>query len=215
MKKIFILICWLCGLSAFSLERIGADSAVPEIFNVLSSFRIPHGSEHVLSSAETEKLIGKASELAINVFELIDCMHRYAINERIRMVITGDSLRATENIYNLGDERVLAILPVSVLQRIETGAILSNNQNALDIFLNSEYESFIEIGTARYEKKFGFKSLTPLLFQNSYGVQVSKLVFSAPLIKLELYAPAKGAIYVRGVPRPKRWNLPVITEKKR
>jgi len=36
----------------------------------------------------------------------------------------------------------------------------------------------------------------------------------APLERLELYEPGKGAIYVKGLSRPKRWNLDVDNGKK-
>ena len=108
---------------------------------------------------------------------------------------------------------MLAILPVDKLLSLETGAVFSSEQCKMDIFLDSVHETYIEIGTAHYEIHCGFKTLSPLLFSQPFGISIQKLFLRAPLEKLELYAPGKGAIYVKGLSHPKRWNLDVITVK--
>jgi len=52
--------------------------------------------------------------------------------------------------------------------------------------------------------------MEPRLFAEAYGVQVKRFPVSTELQKLELYAPAKGAIYVKALNRPKRWNLNIV-----
>lgn len=187
-----------------------AAYTVEEFFSTLP---ITSASVYTLSDSEAFSLINLSADAGINVFELIDSVFRILEPLKARVVITGDSLRKTEDFFILGDERVLSILPIKKLVYLEVGKSISSKQNDLDIFLDSEYESFIEIGTARYLKHFGFKNLSPSLFDSCFGVQVHKLFFSAPLIKLELYGPAKGAIYVKGLMKPKRWNLQIIQRK--
>lgn len=214
IKKICIGLFYCMGLSLLpAVQPSGADNASPKIAGFLMTLPISSGSVYTLPDSEVETLIEISANAGINVFELIDCTFRFLKLQNARIIIKGDSLRKTENLFVLGDERVLSILPVKNLRFIEVGASFFSEQNNLDIFLDSEYESYIEIGTARYQKHFGFKTLSHLILDDCFGVQVHKLFFSAPLIKLELYAPAKGAIYVKGLFRPKRWNLQIIQRK--
>ncbi len=198
---------------AFTAERRGADSAYPAIERHLSNLSLEAGKTRELSDGETAALIDLSAKEGINVFELIDCAARYAKGEKARILISGDSLRATEGRFSLGDERVLAILPIDKVLWLEIGTPVSPGQKDLDIYLDSEYESFIEIGKAHYDRRFGFERVSPLLLDGCYGVQVSRFLITTPLSKLELYAPGKGAIYVKGLSRPKKWNLQIITGK--
>lgn len=191
-------------------ERSGADKAALPVAEYLATLPLNRGEKYVLTPYETEGLIALSADLGINVFELMDCVARFALPSGIRLVLTGDSLRGLESRFQLGDARVLSILPVEKLERLEIGSTLQTGENPIDIYLLSEYESFIEIGTARYSKRFGFARVLPLSFEGCFGVEVSRFLFSAPLVRLELYAPAKGAIYVRGVAKPKRWNLRTV-----
>lgn len=205
-----LIVCICMSISGYPAERSGADKAYPAVRGYLSQLPFQADILRQLSASEAERLIALSAEQGINVFELIDCAVRYAKEAGIRLSITGDSLRAVESRFSLGDERVLAILPVDKLIRLEAGVIISSGQKEVDIYLDSEYESYIEIGKAHYKTRFGFERMSPLLFDGCYGVQVSRFLISTPLEKLELYAPAKGAIYVKGLSRPKRWNLQII-----
>lgn len=202
------------SISVVSAEQLSnVDKAANTLKEFVLTLPITVTSVYTLTDSEAFSLINISADAGINVFELIDSAFRILEPLNARVVITGDSLRKTEDFFILGDERVLSILPIKKLVYLEVGKSISSKQNDLDIFLDSEYESFIEIGTARYLKHFGFKNLSPSLFDSCFGVQVHKLFFSAPLIKLELYGPAKGAIYVKGLIKPKRWNLQIIQRK--
>jgi hypothetical protein len=191
----------------------GADVAAPRVADFMGTLPLIQGTIYTLSDDETVRIIELASRVHINVFELLDCTYRYLAPHKLRIAITGEAMRKLLPLYDLGQDRVLALLPLDKMIRLETGASLSAGQTALDIFLEKEYQTYIEIGTAIYQKRFGFAQIEPLLFAEPYGIMVKKLFFSAPLVKLELYAPGKGAIYAKGLFRPKRWNLWVVTKK--
>lgn len=203
---------FLCAvLPAAGDSRLGADKAVPHIFAFFDTLPLVPGTVYSLNESETEKLISLAADIHINVFEVIDCAFRYLNPVQCRVSIDGELLRKLESRFNLGGSRVLAILAVEKIRYFETGAVLNKNQNDLDIFLSEPAETYIEIGTAKYDTHFGFRKMSPLLFEDAFGITVKKLLFSAPFTRLKLFAPGKGEIYVKGVPRPKRWNLDVIT----
>ena len=192
--------------------RLGANLAAPRVADFMKTLPLKSSQLYVLNAEDTERIIDLAAEIHINVFELIDCTYRYIKPRNIRISISGPILRKLQSKYDLGGERVLAILSVDKLRYLETGAILVSGQKDLDIYLDSPVETFIEIGTARYSTRFGFGKLSPLLFDDAYGIMVQKLFVKTPLESLELFAPGKGAIHVKAISRPKKWNLDVITK---
>lgn len=212
---LFLFLCCFTASLSFAAvdERLGADHAEPGVARFLEGFSLKPGTLHECTEAETAALIELASVERINVFELIDCVFRYITPKNVRFKINGDFLRRTEKDFDLGGERVLAILSIESLQYLEFGARISEGQTDLDIFMNEPREAFIEIGTAHYQSRFGFRKVSPRLFGDAYGVMVTKLFIKTPLKKLELFSPGKGAIYVNALSRPKRWNLSIIRKK--
>ncbi len=200
------------GLFASSW-RLGADHAEPGVAEFLSRMNLTSGKNYYCTETDALNLIGLAEQEKINVFELIDTMYRYAAPRNIRFTIQGEHIRKTQEKYDLGGERILAILAIDTLRYIEFGAKLEKGQKAMDAYLEEPRETYIEIGTAFYEAQFGFETISPLLFDNAYGIVVKKFFFKAPLVKVELFSPGKGAIHVKNMFRPKRWNLDVVTLK--
>lgn len=205
-----VLMLAFIGVSLPAAEKRGADAAAPFIAAELSAMGLKSGDAHTLSEGETRSFIALAAKLSINVFELIDGAYRYASSANIRFILLGDSLRIVAASFDLGGERVEALLPIEKTSRLEFGAILAIGQEAMDVYLNGPHSEFIELGTAVMDSRFGFKRLSPRLFSDAYGVKVRRFPISTELDKLELYAPAKGAIYVKALNRPKRWNLNVV-----
>ncbi|HNY15921.1 MAG TPA: hypothetical protein PK542_07765 [Treponemataceae bacterium] len=202
----FLAFAPLCA----NAQRLGADLAAPSVSDFLKTLPLKAGQMYVFSAQDTERFVDLAAQIHINVFEALDCTFRYIKPLNVRVTVMGAELRKLQSRYDLGGERVLAILSVDKLRYLETGANLSPGQCDLDIFLDSPTEKYIEIGTAVYATRFGFRKLSPLLFDQAYGITVKKLVINTTLEKLELFEPGKGAIYVKALPRPKRWNLNVV-----
>lgn len=214
-KPAILLIAFsLCVSPLLAQAKSGADSAAPEVARFLDGLSLSSASTYRLSETETGALLEIAARRKLNVFELLDCVYRNVSARNGRISLSGAYLRNLESRFKLGDERIMSIFPVSILDYLETGTPKDGDDAALDIFLTKEHEDYVEIGTAHYQKKFGFAKIGPLEFSSAYGVVVKKLFLTMPLVKLELYAPGKGAIYVSGIARPKRWNLEYVREKK-
>lgn len=210
MKKFFCTVLF-CSLSLlFADSRLGADKAMPFVSEFLSAIPASSNSLYVLDENQTHLIIQLASDLHINVFELLDCSFRYAKPKKLRLRLDGEILRNLQKEFDLGGDRVLAILAIHKVDYLEIGDSFNKNQHDLDIYLLEPTETYIEIGTARYDTHFGFTKLSPLLFDGAFGINVKKTFFSSSLVKLKLYEPGKGEIYVKGLPMPKRWNLDVI-----
>ncbi len=201
---------FLFSVSFAQAERLGADLAVPEVTAFLKTLPLKSGQMYEFSSGDTERLIDLAARIHINVFEALDCTYRYVKPLNARVKVFGSDLRNLQSRYDLGGERVLAILSVDKLRYLETGVELAPGQYALDIYLESQTEKYIEIGTAVYNARFGFKRISPLHFNDAYGITVKKLIITTTLERLELFSPGKGAIYVKALARPKKWNLDVV-----
>ncbi len=213
-KRIIItfLFCALLMPCVSEDSRLGANKAEPLVTAFLKTLPLKSGQLYILTYKDTESLIDLAAQIHINVFEVLDCAFRYIKPLNIRVQVSGSQLRSLQKRYDLGGDRVLSILSVEKLNNLELGARLANGQNDLDIFLNAPSEKYIEIGTAVYDVRFGFKKISPLLFDEAYGITVKKMFITTTLERLELFAPGKGAIYVKALQRPKKWNLDVVTK---
>jgi hypothetical protein len=199
--------------SLWGQTRLGADKAAPIVATHLSTLSISPGTVYTLSEQETLSIIALSSSIGINAFELIDCAYRYLAPRNMRMVLTGASLRKAKSTYDLGGDRIDALLPVERMIRLEAGAVLSSGQQAMDVYLDSKYTSDIEIGTALYEARFGFGKLSSLTFSQPYGVQVKKFFFTGKLERIDLYEPSKIAIYADGISKPKKWVIQTIRSR--
>jgi hypothetical protein len=196
-------------------DKAGANGAAADVARLLSSFVLSATGTTRLDDRRTEAMLELASRLRINIYELLDASYRYLAPRDMRIAIMGDSLRKAEARFDFGRERVRSLLPVDVLDKVELGAVRSPDERAMDVYLSQSREEFIEIGTAVYDTRFGFGELSPLRFAASYGVKVKRFPFSSVLERLELYEPGKGAIYVKGLPKPKKWNLWIVTVRKK
>ena|GEM_PF-681684 len=203
---IISLLCIAVG-PLHSAEGIGADLAATRVAQSFARLPIKVGETYRFSEAQTIAFIGLAADIQINVFELIDCSYRYLAPRDMRIRIEGDDLREAERFFDLGRERVNAILPVEDIDNLELGALNKPDQAAMDVQLLRESSQYVEIGTAKLALHFGFRAISPLLFEAPYGIKVQRLIFTTDFLKLELYAPGKAALFVVGVPRPKRWNI--------
>jgi len=190
--------------------KLGADKAAPFVADALGVLPFEKADTYILDGAQTAKLFALAAELQINVFELIDASYRYLAPRGLRMSLLGTTLRTVESRFDFGRERVRSLLPIDTMISLEVGAVQKAGQKAMDVRLSAGREEYIEIGTAVYETRFGFSRLSPLLFDGAYGVKVKRFLFATDLDKLELYEPGKGAIWVKGLGRPKKWNLWVV-----
>lgn len=185
----------------------GADGGAPFVAEFLSALPLSAGVPYVLAEGEVDRLFGLAARKTLNVFELLDGAYRYLEPRGLRVVLSGAALRRAAKDYDVGGERIEALLPFEKTERVELGAGMKAGEEAMDVYLSAPHERYIEIGTALMERRFGFKRLAPNLFDEAYGVRVKRFPVNTELDKLELYAPVKGAIYVKALSRPKRWNL--------
>lgn len=179
----------------------------------LGSLDAAAGGVRKLDTPETLALFGVGAGLGLNVFELLDAVHRWALPARVRLSIPGEALHEATRAFDMGRERVRSLLPLDLMTGLEIGAILSPGQDALAATLAEPYSEYVELGTIKLSTSFGFGELEPGRFLKPHGIAVARFPVVASLDRLELYAPRKGAIYVSGIPKPKRWNLWPITRR--
>ncbi|MEL3908957.1 MAG: hypothetical protein P1P64_08135 [Treponemataceae bacterium] len=191
---------------------IGAEAAFPEIKKILTIIEFPKNQIYEVKDAELELLLAKSAEIEINLFELLNASYRYLNANNFRVKIKGASLRALTNKFCIAEGTMAKLLPIEKIDFLETGAVFGNEQNALDVFLTSKHSSDLELGIGFYEKHFGFKKISSLLFSECFGLKVKTkvLAITKQASKLELYQNGKGAFYVKGFFKPKRWNLSLI-----
>ncbi len=215
MKKIYMIA--LISISLFSTllfgESIGADVAAPKIEEVIKTVDVPQGKVYVCSDQDVELLIATAADVQINIFELIDCVYRYLEKNKLRIKINGSSLRKLMDKYEYGDERILSLMPVPLINKIYLGYKLKKNDRPFEVYMKDKYEKYVEIATVLYEKDFGFTEMKPNLFLNSYGMKVKKFNIKLRVKKIHLYEPGYGAVYAKGFFKPKKWGFETIKKK--
>ncbi len=220
MKKIFfsILILIFCISAGFAEETegvgIGADKAFPFVKKILKTIPITSDKMYCCTDKDVEKLIETAAEIEINIFELLDCTYRYLSENKMRIEIKGSSLQRLMDTYDYGETRVLLIMPVPLIDKIETGFLLEKNQKPLQVFLTQKYERFVDIGTVFYEKEFGFNRLEPRFFYDAYGMKIKYIGIKVRIKKIHFYGNGLGAIYAKGFFKPKKAWLWIILRKK-
>jgi hypothetical protein len=195
----------------YGVDKMGADYAAPAVASFLEGLALPEGELYAFTLEDTEKALGVSADNGICVFELVDCMYRYLAPRNMRVSISGDYIRNLHSKFYLGEAWTRALIRLDDILRLDTGAILSEDQNALDMFLPEPSSKYIEIGNGFYEAKFGFKTLTPNLFADAYGLTVRWFVVKTPVLRMEMYGPNLGAIYVKAINRPKKWEFGLIT----
>jgi hypothetical protein len=184
-----------------------ADAFAPRVASFLQTLRARPGEMRGLDARETLALMDVGAKLGMNAFELLDAVNRWASSAGVRFRIEAEGLREAARAYDIGRERVRSLLPLDRMTSLEVGAVLSPGQAPLAATLAAPYSEYVEIGTIKLSTSFGFSALEPDRYLKPYGISVVRFPMSASLNRLELYAPHKGAIYMNGVPRPKRWNL--------
>ncbi|PIE98099.1 MAG: hypothetical protein CR988_04845 [Treponema sp.] len=222
IKRLFLIIPALlifCFFSnpVFAKESegigIGSDAAYPHIEKALKELPIKANTIYYASDSDIEKLIGLSADIEINLLELLDCTYRYLNANNMRIQINGSSFQRLLPKFDFGKERVMALLPIHKITKITTGAKLKDTDHALDIYMNSEYIEYIEIGTAMYEPHFGFNKMEPNLFSQAFGMRVKKWASKKDIEKIHLYDRGKAAIFVKKFFKSKHWYIWLIKRK--
>ncbi len=220
MKKILISITILIFscISAFTYDYgfgIGADAAAPKIEKVLKTIKIPQNKLYLCTDKDVELIIDTAAKTQINIFELIDCVYRYLAKNNMRIEVKGSSLRKLMNSYDYGGTRVLGIIPIPVINKFLLGVKLNKDDKPFQVYLTKKYKKYIEIGTALYEKEFGFNKMKANWLLDAYGMKVKKFGLKLTIKSINLYTRGYGAIHLKGIPRPKLWDFALITKKQK
>ncbi len=211
-KKMIGIVC-LClfFLPIHANDGIGPDAAYPILEKEFKKLPIKENELYSISEKELEHIIGIAADIQINLFELLDCCYRYLAPRNMRIEIQGSSFRNLQQFFDYGGERILGLIPIHKMIKVQTGACFTKNEKAFDMYLDSNYSRYIEIVTAMYKARCGFEKMDPRLFSEAYGMRVKKWGMRLDVSKIHLYENGKGALHAKKFYRPKRWYLNIIT----
>jgi hypothetical protein len=173
----------------------------------------PAGSERTMSGDELGRLLAYGAAGGLTIFEVFDEAIVALAAEGQRAVITGDTLRAAAARYDLGGDRVAALLPEAKIARIVLGSSSPGSPGSLEVLLSEEHAQYLELADIRLSTRYGFRDVRAGEYRDGFGASVRRLVFSFNLDSLELYDRNKIAIHVRSFPQPKRWKIPKITAR--
>ena len=206
-NKCLLFVIFAFSLQAFLFAKVDYETEKKAIDEVVAGFAFEDGELYVCTKEEVDSLLCKAIEQNMNLFELLYAINTSLIKRERRVLIKGDILRDLEKKIVYGNERVYALIPINIIEEIEIGTILKTKleAHAIDIFFKQDYEKYIEIGTAIYEKHIGFNRTEENTFFECFGMNVKKIGIKKKIDKIEMYEKRKIAIYVKGFPRPKKW----------
>jgi hypothetical protein len=206
-NRCLFLVIFAFALQSFLFAKVDYENEKKAIDEVIGSFAFEDGEIHICTKEEVDSLLCKAIEQKMNLFELLYAINTSLIKRERRVLIKGDILRDLEKKIVYGNERVYALIPISIIEEIEIGVILKDKLEAhvIDIFFKQNYEKYIEIGSAIYEKHIGFNRTDENTFFECFGMNVKKIGIKKKIDKIEMYEKRKIAIYVKGFPRPKKW----------
>ncbi len=207
INKFLPLIIFSFVLHAFLSASVDYENEKKAIDEVVDSFTFTQDEVHVCTKEEVDILLTTAVKQDMNLFELLYATNASLMKRDSRILIKGEILRDLEKKIVYGNERVYALIPINIIEEIEIGSILKSKLQAhiIDIFFKQNYEKYIEIGTAIYEKHIGFNRVGDNTFFECFGMNVKKIGIKKKIDKIEMYEKRKIAIYVKGFPRPKKW----------
>jgi len=211
MHKKLLPVLFLFIFSSFQLIGMSADEAYPFIEKIISAMPMRENSVYYVNDDDLKMILGTASDVSINLFELIDCMYRYLASNNKRLEISGQTLRNARTSFNYGGYPVEILLPIDNIVSVQVGTCFTQNQNPLEMELDAPYSVYIEIATAAYDTRCGFTKLKPLNFLESYGMYIKKWNITKQVRKIHLYEPGFGAVYARGFFKPKKWEFAAIS----
>ncbi|WP_319559800.1 hypothetical protein [Marispirochaeta sp.] len=195
----------------FALFAVAAEErALPSI---LSDIDVGQNSVSAVDRETLTAMMEYADKQKKTIFELLNESALFLKEQGIRVRIEGTDLRHLKRRFVLGGDRVNTLLPVEKIGYIEIGAVLEAEQAEMDVFLFEKHSDFLELGDFFLAEHFGFESLEDAWYRGGFGVRVKYLFMSFRLVELNLYDERKIAIWVEGVPKPKRWRIDPIKKR--
>jgi len=177
---------------------------------LLQTFDAKKGEVHHCTKEEVEQLLMKGVEQQLNLFEILYGVYSYLEKMSLRISMKGDILRELEEKVSYGNERVYALIPISIVNEVQVGPTNEAGKHALDLFLDKNYEKYIEIGTAIYERHIGFDKIENNALDFCFGMTVKKIGIKKKIDRIVLYNKNDIAIYVKKFPIPKKWHIPTV-----
>ena len=209
MKKSVIILYMAFALSIVCWAE-GADAAYPILEPLFRQLPLQENTCTLLTEQHLTALLDAAADQHLNLFELLDCFYRYLSIRSLRVEISGASLRNLRSVFDYGGHPIILLLPVDKIVKMHTGAAFTDDEKALDIYLDSAYSAYIDIATALYEPRCGFEKIEPLVFSKAYGMRIKKWGIKKYLDRIHLYEPCKAAVYAKKFYKPKRWGLAAV-----
>lgn len=207
MKKIifiFFVICFVQGLYA---KPYSYETEIKAVEELLSSFNKGDENLHNCTKDEVELLLREGAKYYLNLFEILYVANVYLTKINLRISMQGSFLRELEEKIAYGNERVYNLMPISILKEVQVGPVTKEGEHVLDIFFTTNYEKYIEIGTAIYEPHIGFTKIANYTFSGCFGMTVKKFGIKKKVDRIFMYEKKRIAIYVKAFPIPKRWVL--------
>ncbi len=213
---VIILICFIFfgTRRAFSDEKYyDYSKEISAIEILLKPFAVKQGELHICTKEEVDLLLRTGIEQEMNLFELLYTTYSYLEKIGVRISLKGSILRELKSTISYGNERVYSLMPIDIIEEVQVGPTGEKSKHVLDLFFSRNYEKYIEIGTAMYEKHIGFAKIEKNALKQCFGMTVKKMGLKKTVDRIILYDKNDIAIYVKKFPVPKKWYIPAVSLK--
>jgi hypothetical protein len=212
-----------CLMVSFVLSIWIPKTVLADGFDSILKDRSVAGGQEVIriGQAEMVSILEYGIERDLMVFEVFDRLILHLVEAQAVAEISGQTLRKVAETYDLGGDRVEALLPVSEVSSIRLGKTEEVDSGFLDVTLTGRHTSTLENErksllnevTINLDEQYGFTEVTAGNFEGGYGAGVKRRLFGVKMDRLEIYGTNKIAIHVKGFARPKRWRIRRIVLK--
>ena len=202
---------------AIALVLPAMPAGATDVATVLESLPMRDGIGEI-DSENLRLLLDYGIEQELTIFEVLNETAIDLINRNVRAHISGETLRDLDLRYDLGGDRVYALLPVSKITDVYIGAKSAEGEAALEVLLAEEHETRLENESLKLldnvrivlSARYGFETVTAGNFLEGFGAAIRRPLFGFRLDRVEIYEKNKIAIWTRGFSRPKRWRIRLI-----
>jgi hypothetical protein len=173
----------------------------------------PASPVQVLSRAQTEAVLSLAARQHWNLFDLMDEGALWLKSQGRRVQIQGDDLRALTAVFDLGDHRIDALVPLAGLVSLSLGTPPAGGADA-EVVLAQPVSGFLELGDFSLADHYGFRTIRGKELGDAFGLRVKNGLFTWDIAKIVRVPDPTGhqdpnfiAIHALGFLKPKQWQI--------
>ncbi len=205
LRVIYITLCLLVLSSVPLFSEALEAPAAEELKQLLRDLPAEANEMYRVQPEDFYPLLEYAARKKYNLFELLNLSYLELVQMEARLSFSKDVLAEIERRYNIGGSKMHIVFPFEIMERLELGARLNSQDNALDAFIEEKYSAdFYGFGDLHEDTHFGFETIELNYFRDAFGMYAKRMFFTFDVSHIELYEPRHVAIHLKNFFKPKK-----------